>query len=145
MIRTFAELIFHPTEISEKLHTILQNLFDIGEEEIKSFKRDGEDYLSAKMDGIEGIHKLFNGLRKQRIVQSARNILFGRMDLDNVSFLLNKQALKMGKFHFCNSPGESPMGPVWVHIESDNIEKLLEYLVPETQKGIPMEVNYIPE
>ena len=145
MIRTYAELIFHPTEVSEKLHSVLHNLFDIDEAGIKSFEKNGEDYLSAEMDGVEGLYKLFNGLRKQRIVQSARKILFGRMDTDSVSFLLNKQALLMGKYHFCHSPDESPMGPVWVEIKSDNIEKLLEYLVPETRKGIPMEVNYLPE
>ncbi len=145
MIRTYAELIFYPTEVSEKLHSILQNLFDIDEAEIKSFKKNEEDYLSAEMEGIKGIQKLFNGLRKQRIVQSARKILFGRMDTDFVSFLLNKQALLMEKFHFCHSPDESPMGPVWVQIYSDNIERLLEYLVPETSKGFPIEVNYLPE
>ena len=145
MIRTYAELIFHPTEVSEKLHSVLTNLFDIDEGRIKSFKKDGEDYLSAEMDGVKGILKLFNGLRQQRIVQSARKILFGRMDTDSVSFLLNKQALLMGKYHFCHSPDESPMGPVWVEIYSDNIERLLEYLVPETQKGVTLEVNYLPE
>lgn len=145
MIRTYAELIFYPTEVSEKLHTVLQNLFDIDEDGIKTFKKDGEDYLGAKIDGIKGLQKLFNGLRKQRIVQTARKILIGRMDIDSVSFLLNKQALLMGKYHFCGSPDESPMGPVWVHIESDNIERLLEYLVPETSKGKPLEVNYLPE
>ena len=145
MIRTYAELIFHPTEVSEKLYSVLQNLFDIDETGIKSFKKGEEDYLSAEMDGVEGIQKLFNALRKQRIVQSARKILFGRMDTNSVSFLLNKQALLMDKFHFCHSPDESPMGPVFVRIESDNIERLLEYLVPETQKGKPMEVNYLPK
>ena len=145
MIRTYAELIFHPTEVSEKLYTVLQNLFDIDETGIKNFKKDGEDYLSAEMHGVEGLYKLFNGLRKQRIVQSARKILFGRMDTDSVSFLLNKQALLMGKYHFCHNPDESPMGPVWVQIYSDNIERLLEYLVPETQKGVTLEVNYLPE
>ena len=51
----------------------------------------------------------------------------------------------MKKFHFCHSPEESPMGPVWIKIESDDITRVLEYLVPHTIKGKPQEVNYLPE
>ena len=51
----------------------------------------------------------------------------------------------MKKFHFCHSVEESPMGPVWIKIESDDILRLLDYLVPHTIKGQPQEVNYIPK
>jgi predicted RNA binding protein with dsRBD fold (UPF0201 family) len=88
---------------------------------------------------------MYEGLRKQRIVESARKFLMSKARNQQVSFMLNKQALFMKKFHFCHSPNESPMGPVWITIETPNILRLLEYLVPHTIKGKPQEVDYVPK
>ena len=78
-------------------------------------------------------------------MESARNHLMKKARDEQVSFMLHKQALFMKKFHFCHSVEESPMGPVWIKIESDDILRLLDYLVPHTIKGQPQEVNYIPK
>jgi predicted RNA binding protein with dsRBD fold (UPF0201 family) len=59
--------------------------------------------------------------------------------------MLHKQALYVKRFHFAINEEESPMGPVWVNIESDQLERLLDYLVPQTDKGHVLEVDYIPE
>lgn len=145
MIKTKTEMIFNVTEDKSKLIRAINNLFEITEDEIKIITKGDNQYLFAEIDGLKGIQKLYEGLRNQKIIQTARKILMGPMDSEGVSFLLNKQALYMNKFHFCETPSESPMGPVWIRIISDNIERLLEYLVPETRRGKVLEVNYIPE
>ncbi|MHA1728376.1 MAG: hypothetical protein ACTSWY_06555 [Promethearchaeota archaeon] len=144
MIKTHAELIFHPTEIPDKLKTVLENLVGQGKE-IKLVEKGDDQYYSVDVEGLGGVQNLYRGLREQLIVQSARKILTAKMDSDGVSFMLNKQALLMRKFHFCFKPDESPMGPVWVRIESDSIERLLDYLVPDTRDGTPLEVDYVPD
>ncbi|MHA1110579.1 MAG: RNA-binding domain-containing protein [Promethearchaeota archaeon] len=146
MIKIELKVEVNPTEEPEKILEVLNNFADIEKENITIDLISENHYLyTTAVEGRKSLHYMFTGLRSQRIVESARKHLMGKMRERTVSFLLNKQALFMKKFHFCHSPEESPMGPVWVKIESDDITRVLEYLVPHTIKGKPQEVHYLPE
>ncbi|GAF83110.1 unnamed protein product [marine sediment metagenome] len=145
MIHIYIKTEYNSTEDPKKLKTVLTNFSSIIEDKIELIETDSSRFFTAEASGIEILKNFFEGIRKQQIVQSARKILNIERDSEGVSFMLNKQALFVGKFHFSETPDESPMGPVHVRIESDNIDSLIEYLVPETRKGIPIEVDYLPE
>ena len=165
MIKISVKILFMPTEEYPKLVRVLQNVMDVKENEIqsttKSFTKfrtestsestaesttkEENNYLVIESSGLASLRKFYEGIRTQKIVQAARRFLMKKMDATGVSFMLHKQGMFMGKFHFCDDPYDSPMGPVWVRIDSDNIQRLLEYLTPETKNGIPLEVDYIPE
>jgi predicted RNA binding protein with dsRBD fold (UPF0201 family) len=145
MIKISAYLKFYPTEERTKLNRVLQNLMNIPEESI--LEEDKQEYkiLRASIEGLQGLKNLYDGFRNQRTVQTARKILMDHINGTVVSFMLHKQALYVKRFHFAHSEDESPMGPVWVIIESDQLERLINYLVPQTEKGHVLEVDYIPE
>lgn len=145
MIRISAYLKFYPTEDKAKLIRVLQNLMNINEENV--IEEDKKEYiiLRGTIDGLIGLNNLYEGFRNQRTVQTARKILMEHIRGTAVSFMLHKQALYVKRFHFAHSEGESPMGPVWVTIESDQLERLINYLVPQTEKGHVLEVDYIPQ
>ena len=125
---------------------VINNFSQIKPENLKVEEISNDVFLySATANGIESLSSMHEGLRKQRTVESARKHLMRKAQDEHVSFMLHKQALFMKKFHFCHSVKESPMGPVWIKIESDNILRLLEYLVPHTIKGKPQEVDYMPK
>ncbi len=135
----------NPTEEHEKILTVLKNFAEFNENDLNIEEVSPNYYIySVTMHGRPNLQSMYEGLRSQRIVESARKYLMKKQRENSVSFMLNKQALFMKKFHFCHSPEESPMGPVWIRIESDDIHRLLEYLVPHTIKGQPQEVNYLP-
>ncbi len=146
MIKIEIKVEVNPTEDPEKILEVLNNIAKIERDEIKIEPISEEYFLySTTVNGRVSLQSMFDGLRSQRTVESARKHLMGRIREDKVSFMLNKQALFMNRFHFCHSPEESPMGPVWVRIESDDITRVLEYLVPHTVKGKPQEVHYLPD
>ena len=135
----------HPTEDAEKIITVINNFAEIEKEKMQK-EQINEEYsiYSATFHGREALQAMFTGLRTQRIVESVRKHLMSRRKDNEVSFMLHKQGLFVQKFHFCHTPEESPMGPVWINIKSDDITRLLEHLVPHTIKGQPQEVDYIP-
>jgi len=146
MIKISIKIEVNPTEDPEKIVGTLNNFTNIKQEDIVIDKiSEGYFLYSVTANGRSALQSMFDRLRSQQIVESARKHLINKSREDSVSFMLNKQALYVNRFHFCHSPDESPMGPVWVKIESDNIIRLLEYLVPHTIKGHPQEVNYLPE
>ncbi len=146
MIKIELKVEVNPTEEPEKIMEVLRNFAEIDQEKVIIDTISDNYYLyTTTVEGRGSLQSFFSGLRSQRTVESARKHLMGKRREKYVAFMLNKQALFMNKFHFCHSPGESPMGPVWVRIESDDITRVLEYLVPHTIKGKPQEVNYLPE
>ena len=146
MIKVKIKVELNPTEEPEKIMTVINNFATVERSEIEIEEISPGYFLyTATTQGRSSLQALFNGLRSQRTVESARKHLMKKMREEGVSFMLNKQALFMKKFHFSHSPEESPMGPVWIRIESDDILRVLEYLVPHTIKGQPQEVNYLPD
>ncbi len=145
MIEVEIKVEVHPTEDADKILTVINNFAELDKEKIQ-IEQVHDDYhiYSAKLHGRGALQAMFTGLRSQRIVESARKHLMGRRKDDGVSFMLHKQGLFVQRFHFCHSPEESPMGPVWIKIKSDDITRILEYLVPHTVKGKPQEVDYLP-
>jgi predicted RNA binding protein with dsRBD fold (UPF0201 family) len=146
MIKVEIKVEVNPTEEPEKILTVMNNFAEFKEDEVNKEQISENYYIySTVVQGRASLNAIFLGLRSQRTVESARKYLMAKRRDDGVSFMLNKQALFMKKFHFCHSPNESPMGPVWIKIKSDNITRLLEYLVPHTIKGSPQEVDYLPD
>ena len=146
MIKIELKVEVNPTEEPEKILEVLNHFAEIDRDHITIDSISENHFLySTTVEGRVSLQPMYNGLRSQRTVESARKYLMGKMRETTVSFMLNKQALFVNKFHFCHSPEESPMGPIWVKIESDDILRVLEYLVPHTLKGKPQEVNYLPE
>ena len=135
----------NPTEESEQVLIAMRNFADFSPDKVQK-EEIGDNYFlyTVKVSGRTSLQSMFLGLRSQRTVESARKLLMRKKREESVSFMLHKQGLFVQKFHFCHNPEESPMGPVWINIKSDDITRLLEYLVPHTIKGQPQEVDYLP-
>ena len=138
-------MIFYPTEDYDALLRVFENILPVSEDDVKMEEFGPFKKLFAEKTGLTSISTMFERFRSQRIVETARGQLYSSIEGNTVSFMLHKQGLYMSKFHFCHDVGESPMGPVWVTIESDNIEDLVNYLTPHTKKGRVFEVSYVPE
>jgi len=118
------------TEDLKKVKRAVENMFSIVEFEVRP--GDGGSLLIAKTKGREGLSKLSNLLRRERIRDAARRVLFKGLREHSVTFYLNKQVAYAGHVSFCQPVAESPLGPLEVQITCDKPKELIEWLAPRT-------------
>jgi len=120
----------NPTEDEAKVKRAIENLFGNLEFEVKPQRRGR--LLTAKTRGIDGLTKLYNLLRRERIRDAARAVLFGGMSEHAIFFYLNKQVAYSGHVSFSQPIGESPLGPIQVEIRCDSPRELVDWLASRT-------------
>ena len=105
MIKISIKIEVNPTEDPEKIIETLNNFTKIKQEDIVIEQiSDGYFHYSATATGRSALQSMFDRLRSQQIVESARKYLMNKSREDSVTFMLNKQALYVNRFHFCHSP-----------------------------------------
>ena len=125
----------NPTEDLKKVKKAVENIFGVVEFEVES--RKWGRLLMAKTRGVEGLTKLYNLLRRERIRAAARKVLFSGLRDKSLLFYLNKQVAYAGHISFSQQTGESPLGPIAVQIRCDNPRELIEWLAPKTTRNLP--------
>jgi len=118
------------TEDLEKVKTAVTNLFTSVEFEVKPQRRG--KLLVARAHSMEGLTKLYNLLRRERIRNAARGALFEGLSGKSIAFYLNKQVAYVGHVSFSKPVAESPLGPIKVQIKCDNPRELIDWLAPRT-------------
>ncbi|MFW9922091.1 MAG: RNA-binding domain-containing protein [Candidatus Thorarchaeota archaeon] len=132
MFKIVVETKLFPTEDKEKVSHSLTNIL---EGEIKS-KQYGQDiYLFVESSKPADLQKLYDMLRQYRILDVARKQMRKGVVGNATIFYLNKQVAYVKKINFSEEEGESPLGPIRVEIEHDNIEQLIDWLAPYTKNG----------
>jgi len=129
-IDVHVEVEVNPTEDPEKVRRAVENIFGSVGFEVKPHGRGS--LLIAKTRGIEGLDKLYNLLRRERIRDAARGVLFDGLGGKSIVFYLNKQVAYAGHISFSKPLAESPLGPIRVQIRCDNPRELIEWLAPKT-------------
>ena len=124
------EVEVNPTEDQEKVKRAVENIFGSVEFEVKT--KDWGSLLIAKNKGIDGLTKLYNLLRRERIRDAARGVLFAGLGEKSIVFYLNKQVAYAGHISFSKPTAESPLGPIEVQIRCENPRELIEWLAPRT-------------
>jgi len=120
----------NPTEDPERVKRAVENMFGSVEFEVKPQLRGS--LLVAKAQGIDGLAKLQNLLRRERIRDAARGVLFKGVSEKSITFYLNKQVAYVGHVSFSKPVAESPLGPLKAQIRCDNPRELIEWLAPKT-------------
>jgi len=127
-ISVYIEAEVNPTEDVEKVRRAVENVFGNVEFEVKPQKQGS--ILVGKTKGLDGLTKLQNLLRREKIRAAARAVLFKGLREKSVTFCLNKQAAFVGHVSFSESGAESPLGPIKVEICCDNPRELIDWLSP---------------
>ena len=120
----------NPTEDETKVKRAVENMFSSLDFEVKPLKRG--TLLTAKAKGLEGLTKLYNLLRRERIRDAARTVFFRGISGRSIIFYLNKQVAFAGHVSFSQPVGESPLGPIKVEIECVNPQEIIDWLAPRT-------------
>jgi len=121
------EVEINPTEDSEKVKRAVENIFGRVDFEIKPQQR---SLLIAETKGLDGLAKLQNLLRRERIRAAARGVFFEGLKGKSIIFYLNKQAAFAGHVSFSQPVAESPLSPIKVEIQCDDPKELIDWLAP---------------
>jgi hypothetical protein len=120
----------NPTEDEAKVKSALENIFGSLQFEVKPLKRGS--LLTAKTRGTAGLTKLYNLLRRDRIRDATRSVLYKGISGHSIVFYLNKQVAYAGHVSFSQPSGESPLGPIRVAIRCQDPRKIIDWLAPRT-------------
>jgi predicted RNA binding protein with dsRBD fold (UPF0201 family) len=128
-----AEAKVNPTEDEEKVKRAVQNIILNPSFEIVQVGH--EKFVVATSPGRDGLAKLYNLFRQERILDAARRTLFEGMSGNTITFYLNKQVAYVGHVSFCEPAAESPLGPIRIEITCENPRELIDWLAPKTVEG----------
>ena len=112
----------NPSEDVQKIEEAIINIFP----DIKITKNSEE--ISAISKSIDSLSGIFEIIHNRRIKNAYRRILNQNLSENSTWFYLNKQAAYMGTIALCNDKDESPLGPIEVVLDSDQIEQIIDWL-----------------
>jgi len=81
--------------------------------------------------GSEPLSVLYEQVRSRSAMGVLRRMLLDNRAGDSTWFLLNKQAATAGIAAFIDDEQESPLGPIKVTISCEELDVLIDWLVPE--------------
>jgi len=120
----------NPTESEEKVKTAVENMFGGLSMQVKR-QRIGST-LTGEAKSREALENFRAALRRDRVRAAARKFLYRNQRGNAVCFCLNKQVAFTGHVSFSQETGESPLGPIRVVIESENLREIIDWLAPRT-------------
>ncbi len=113
----------YPSEDPKKVQQSLSNIFE--DAEIKL----GKNSIKTTSENLEVLEKIFEVIHSHKTQRIYRKHLNNNLVDDSTWFYLNKQAAFVNTIALCGEADESPLGPIKVILESDNIESVIEWLI----------------
>ena len=125
-----AEVEVKLTEDLEKVKQTIRNM--IQNPTIETVQREGRCFLAAEAKGRDGLSKLYNLVRQERIRDASRKVLFQGLRGNTITIFLNKQVAFVGHVSFCKPVAESPLGPIKIEITCEDPRALIDWLTPSS-------------
>ncbi|MGQ9542746.1 MAG: RNA-binding domain-containing protein [Candidatus Bathyarchaeia archaeon] len=117
-----------PTEDEEKVRLAVSNIFPKLKFGVIKIS-DVQGRLVGTSHDLEGLSRFKELLSRERIRAAAWSVLASSVHENYLTIHLNKQTAYAGHLSFATEPGESVLGPITVHIRSDDPRKIIEWLV----------------
>jgi len=120
------EAIVNPSEDTQKVIDAIANLFTRCSPEVSFRSR-----VMGRAVGSDSLAILYEQVRSRSAMGVLRRMLLDNRVGDSTSFLLNKQAATSGIAAVIEEEQESPLGPIRVTISCEELDALVDWLVPE--------------
>jgi predicted RNA binding protein with dsRBD fold (UPF0201 family) len=120
------ETIVNPSEDTQKVIDAIANLFTRCSPEVFFRSR-----VVGRAVGSDSLAILYEQVRSRSAMGVLRRMLLDNRVGDSTSFLLNKQAATSGIAAVIEEEQESPLGPIRVTISCEELDALVDWLVPE--------------
>ena len=120
------EAIVNPSEHAQKVIDAIANIFTRCSPELSFRSR-----VVGRAVGSDSFSILYEQVRSRSAMGVLRRMLLDNRAGDSTWFLLNKQAATSGIAAIIEDQQESPLGPIRVTISCEELDKLIDWLVPE--------------
>ena len=116
----------NPSEDLQKIETAILNIFPDIEINKNNMQITG---ISKK---IESLSRIFEIIHNRRITNVYRRTLNQNLSENSTWFYLNRQAAYVDVIALCNEEDESPLGPIKIILDSQQIEQVIDWLTSFT-------------
>lgn len=116
----------NPSEDPDKVIAAIDNVVARSGAEFRYGSR-----VVGRAQGTEPLVLLYEQVRSRSAMGVLRRMLLDNRSGDSTWFLLNKQAASAGIAAVIEDEQESPLGPIRVTISCEELDALVEWLVPE--------------
>jgi uncharacterized protein len=121
------EATVNPSEHAQKVIDAIANLFTRCSPELLSYR----SRVVGRAVGSDSLGILYEQVRSRSAMGVLRRMLLDNRAGDSTWFLLNKQAATAGIAAVIEDEQESPLGPIRVTISCEELDALIDWLVPE--------------
>ena len=115
----------NPSEDPEKVQQAVSNVL----QDMNYKYQDGS--IKAMSADLRSLSKIYDIIRSRKSAKTYRRQLRFHLHGDTTWFYLNKQAAFVNVIALCEEAEESPLGPIKILLHSKNIERIVEWLVPD--------------
>ena len=120
------EAIVNPSEHAQKVIDAIANIFTRCSPELSFRSR-----VVGRAVGSDSFSILYEQVRSRSAMGVLRRMLLDNRAGDSTWFLLNKQAATSGIAAIIEDQQESPLGPIRVTINCEELDKVIDWLVPQ--------------
>jgi predicted RNA binding protein with dsRBD fold (UPF0201 family) len=120
------EATVNPSERTQKVIDAITNLFARCSPELSYRSK-----VLGRAVGSDSLARLYEQVRSRSAMGVLRRMLLDNRAGDSTWFLLNKQAATSGIAAMIEDEQESPLGPIRVTITCEELDALIDWLVPE--------------
>jgi uncharacterized protein len=131
-VKVILEVDVNPTESEEKVKKAIWNLF--GDIPTQTKPASKGSIITAEAKGLESLAGLRNVLHRDRIRDAARRALHKGLHGNTLTFYLNKQVAFAGHVSFSEPEAESPLGPIKVIVQSEELLQIIAWLAEKTER-----------
>jgi len=82
----------------------------------------------VRTDDPKVLARVRDKLRDRHVRSAARRQFILNKEGGSTSVMLNRQAAAAGVIALCGTPEESPLGPIYLKVESDRIDEAIDWL-----------------
>ncbi len=122
----------HPTENMEKVEKALFQVMSSGKLTVKKINE--EMLVSIESNDLDSLNNVYSKIRTKKIVDSFRRELLRNKRGNYTAVMLNKQSAVVGAITICEDLTESPLGPITLEIDADNLDEIINWLAPKTKQ-----------
>ena len=116
----------NPSEDLQKIETAILNIFP----DIEINKNNMQ--ITGVSKKIESLSRIFEIIHNRRITDVYRRTLNQNLSGNSTWFYLNRQAAYVDVIALCNEEDESPLGPIEITLDSQQIEQVIDWLTSFT-------------
>lgn len=114
----------NPSEDPEKVEQAISNVL-----QDMNFKYENGSIKGISND-LQSLSKIYETIKSRKSRTYRRQMRYN-LQGDTTWFYLNKQAASVNVIALCEEAEESPLGPIKILLHSKNIDKVMEWLVPD--------------